>query len=214
MDLGCGDGALTEKIAALGSFVIGVDASAAQVLAAQQRGLLVAVMDGQRLSFKPRFDAVFTNAALHWMREPAKVIEGVANCLKPVGRFVGEFGGKGNVEIIRAALHAALDKRGIDPWTVDPWYYPSPEEYANLLGRFGFNVNYIELIPRPTTLPADILAWLEIFAQPFFKALVETERGKYIAEVRSALAPILRRPDGAWIADYVRLRFKAVRQSE
>ena len=214
LDLGCGDGALTEKIAALGSFVIGVDASAAQVLAAQQRGLLVAVMDGQRLIFKPRFDAVFTNAALHWMREPAKVIEGVANCLKPGGRFVGEFGGKGNVEIIRAALHAALDKRGIDPWTVDPWHYPSPEEYANLLGRFGFNVNYIELIPRPTTLPADILAWLEIFAQPFFKALVETERGKYIEEVRSALAPILRRPDGAWIADYVRLRFKAVRQSE
>jgi len=122
--------------------------------------------------------------------------------LKPGGRFVGEFGGKGNVEIIRAALHAALDKRGIDPWTVDPWYYPSPEEYANLLGRFGFNVKYIELIPRPTTLPADILAWLEIFAQPFFKALVETERGKYIEEVRSALAPILRRPDGAWIADY------------
>ncbi len=214
LDLGCGDGALTEKIAALGSFVIGVDASAAQVLAAQQRGLLVAVMDGQRLGFKPPFHAVFTNAALHWMRKPAKVIEGVADCLKPGGRFVGEFGGKGNVEIIRAALHAALDKRGIDPWTVDPWYYPSPEEYANLLGRFGFNVNYIELIPRPTTLPADILAWLEIFAQPFFKALVETERGKYIAEVRSALAPILRRPDGAWIADYVRLRFKAVRQSE
>jgi len=88
LDLGCGDGALTEKIAAHGSLVIGVDASAAQVLAAQQRGLLVAVMDGQQLSFKPRFDAVFTNAALHWMREPAKVIEGVANCLKPGGRFV------------------------------------------------------------------------------------------------------------------------------
>src|SRR6476660_3382828 len=179
LDLGCGDGALTEKIAALGSFVSCVDASAAQVLAAQQRGLLVAVMDGQRLSFKPRFDAVFSNAALHWMREPEKVIEGVANCLKPSGRFVGEFGGKGNVEIIRAALHAALRKRDIDPSMVDPWYYPSTEEYTNLLGRFGFNVNYIELIPRPTTLPADILAWLEIFSPTFCKSLLETRRGNY-----------------------------------
>ena len=178
LDLGCGDGALTEKIAALGSFVIGVDASAAQVLAAQQRGLLVAVMDGQRLSFKPRFDAVFTNAALHWMREPEKVIEGVANCLKPGGRFVGEFGGKGNVEIIRAALHAALDKRGIDPWTVDPWYYPSPDEYANLLGRFGFNVNYIELIPRPTKLPGRYTCVAGNFCPTVFQSARRDGAGK------------------------------------
>jgi trans-aconitate methyltransferase len=214
LDLGCGDGALTEKIAALGNFVIGVDASAAQIRAARQRRLLVAVMDGQRLSFKPRFDAVFSNAALHWMREPEKVIEGVANCLKPGGRFVGEFGGKGNVETIRAALHAALDKRGIDPWTVDPWYYPSAEEYTQLLNQFAFTVESIELIPRPTKLPGDIRAWLEVFAQPFFKALIDDEREKYLEEVRNRLAPQLRQPDGAWTADYVRLRFKVVRQSE
>lgn len=211
LDLGCGDGALTEKIAAHGSFVIGVDASVAQVLAAQQCGLLVAVMDGQRLSFKPRFDAVFSNAALHWMREPEKVIEGVANCLTPGGRFVGEFGGKGNVETIRATLHAALDKRGIDPWTVDPWYYPSAEEYTRLLNKFGFTVESIELIPRPTKLPGDIRAWLEVFAQPFFKAIGATERQKYLEEVRNELIPQLRGPDGVWIADYVRLRFKATR---
>jgi trans-aconitate methyltransferase len=212
LDLGCGDGALTEKIAAHGSFVIGVDASAAQVLAAQQSGLLVAVMDGQRLSFKPRFDAVFSNAALHWMREPEKVIEGVANCLKPSGRFVGEFGGKGNVEIIRAALHAPLRKRDIDPSMVDPWYYPSTEEYTRLLNKFAFTVESIELIPRPTKLPGDILAWLEVFAQPFFKALVDSERRKYLEEVRNELAPPLQQPDGTWLADYVRLRFKAVRE--
>src|SRR5258705_10620739 len=168
LDLGCGDGALTEKIAAHGSLVIGVDASAAQVLAAQQCGLLVAVMDGQQLRFKPRFDAVFTNAALHWMREPAKVIEGVANCLTPGGRFVGEFGGKGNVETIRATLHAALDKRGIDPWTVDPWYYPSAEEYTRLLNKFGFTVDSTELILRPTKLPGAVRAWPEGVVQTIF----------------------------------------------
>jgi len=214
LDLGCGDGVLTEKIAAHGGFVIGIDASEAQVLAARQRGLLVAVMDGQRLSLKARFDAVFSNAALHWMREPEKVVEGVAKCLKPNGRFVGEFGGEGNVETIRAALHAALSTRDIDPWTADPWYYPSTEEYTRLLNHFGFTVDVIELIPRPTKLLGDILAWLEVFAQPFFKALVDTERRKYLEEVRNQLAPRLQQPDGAWIADYVRLRFKAVRQSE
>jgi len=141
------------------------------------------------------------------------VVQGVANCLKPGGRFVGEFGGKENVETIRAALHAGLRRRGINPTQVDPWYYPSADEYSHLLGQFGFAVEYIELIPRPTKLPGEILAWLEVFAQPFSKTLSDdTSRKKYLEEVRSALAPMLRQPDGAWIADYVRLRFKAVRQ--
>lgn len=214
LDLGCGDGALTEKIATVGSAVVGVDSSLAQLRAAQQRRLRAAVMNGERLALKRRFDAVFTNAALHWMKRPELVVEGVAGCLKPGGRFVGEFGGKGNVETIRAALHAALRRRAIDPWCVDPWFYPTAEEYAQLLNKFGFAVDYIELIARPTNLPGDMRAWLEVFAQPFSKALIEAERGKFLDEIQSALAPALRRPDGGWIADYVRLRFKAVRRPE
>ncbi|HEX5021199.1 MAG TPA: class I SAM-dependent methyltransferase, partial [Candidatus Binatia bacterium] len=120
LDLGCGDGALTEKITVAASSVIGVDSSLAFLQAARARGLTVALMDAQQLALKRRFDAVFSNAALHWMKRPDLVVEGVASCLKPGGRFVGEFGGEGNVEAIRAALHSALRTRGIDPWSVDP----------------------------------------------------------------------------------------------
>ena len=213
LDLGCGDGALTEKLVALGCQVFGIDSSLAQLRAARQHDLPVAVMDGQRLSLKKRFDAVFTNAALHWMKQPQAVIEGVAQALKPGGRFVGEFGGKGNVETIRQALHAALHKRAVDPWQIDPWYYPSPEEYSALLQRFGFTMEYIELIPRPTQLPGDILGWLETFAQPFSKSVNESERVGFLTEVRTQLAPRLKQTDGKWCADYVRLRFKATRSS-
>jgi len=211
LDLGCGDGALTEKIIAAGCAVYGVDASYAQLQAARSRNLPVAVMDGQRLALKLRFDAVFTNAALHWMKQADQVVQGVAHALKARGRFVGEFGGRGNVETIRQALHRALRKRGTDPWSVDPWYYPLPEQYTKLLERSGFAVEYIELIPRPTQLPGDILGWLEIFAQPFTKSVAESEREHFLGEVRDDLQATLQQSDGTWYADYVRLRFKAVK---
>ena len=99
-----------------------------------------------------RFDAVFSNAALHWMKRPEAVVAGVASSLKPGGRFIGEFGGWGNVERIRSALHAGLRRHAIDPALIDPWYYPSAEEYSEQLSKAGFIVNYIELIPRPTKL--------------------------------------------------------------
>jgi trans-aconitate methyltransferase len=211
LDLGCGDGALSEKIAASGCTLYAVDTSFAQIEATKKRGLQALVMDGQQLSFKQPFDAVFTNAALHWMKQPERVVAGVWNVLKSGGRFVGEFGGKGNVQKIRAALHAALRRRGIDAEPIDPWYYPSPEEYSALLRKFGFTVQYIELIPRPTPLPGDILAWLEIFAQPFTKAAKECERESLVAEVRTELEPKLRNSEGNWVADYVRLRFRAIK---
>ena len=210
-DLGCGDGALTEKIVAAGCTVYGCDASLSQVRAARQGAANVFVMDGQRLGLKRRFDAVFTNAALHWMKQAEKVVEGIAAALKNGGRFVGEFGGKGNVETIRQALHGALQKRSVDPWSVDPWYYAAPQEYTELLTRHGFTVEYIELIPRPTKLPGDILGWLKVFAQPFSKAVAESRRTDLLDEVREELRPKLQKPDGSWYADYVRLRFKATR---
>jgi len=211
LDLGCGDGALTEKIAGAGSAAFGVDASLTQLQAARQRGLAVAAMDGHQLAVKAKVDAVFSNAALHWMKHPERVVEGVARALKPGGRFVGEFGGKGNVERIRTALHVALRKHNIDPWTVDPWYYPSPQEYTQLLERFGFTVGSIELILRPTKLPGDISGWLEVFAQPFSQSVRETERTDFLEEVRRELEPSLHDEQGNWFADYVRLRFHATK---
>jgi trans-aconitate methyltransferase len=211
VDLGCGDGALTERIAAAGSSVFGVDSSFALLQVARQRGLNVSRMDGQCLALRSRFDAVFSNAALHWMKQAEAVIEGITRCLKPGGRFVGEFGGKGNVENIRNALHSGLRGRNVDPWTVDPWYYPAAEDYAALLKTFAFRVDRIELIPRPTPLPGDIADWLGVFAQPFTRAIAERERKNFIEEVRATLESELRKADGTWYADYVRLRFKVVR---
>jgi trans-aconitate methyltransferase len=210
MDLGCGDGALTEKIPS-GVSVVGADASFAQARAAKERRLSVVVVDGHHLCFKQRFDAVFTNAALHWMRQPEKVVKGVWQCLKPGGRFIGEFGAKGNVETVRSALHEALLRRGMDPLAVDPWYFPSAEDFSSLLVNSSFTVRSIEIIQRPTPFPRELFDWLEIFAQPFTKAIEKDHRQSFLDEVCRRSETALREADGRWTVDYVRLRFAAVK---
>jgi trans-aconitate methyltransferase len=209
LDLGCGDGALTRRLADAGASVVGVDSSAEMAAAARAAGLDARVMSGEALAFAAEFDAVFSNAALHWMRRPAAVIAGVWRALKPGGRFVGEMGGHGNVQRIRDALVAALHRRGLDGEAAVPWYFPTPAEYRGLLEAQGFCVRLIELIPRPTPLPGDIVDWLHNFAQAFTRELPEGERAAYLAEVAEVLRPQLCDAAGAWTADYVRLRFAA-----
>lgn len=209
LDLGCGEGSLTEKLQAVGCAVVGVDSSAEQVAAARERGLDARVADAQALPFRQEFDAVFSNAALHWMKHPDAVIAGVVRALKPGGRFVGEFGGAGNVAAIRDALSVALERRGLDPRQVDPWYFPAPEEYRARLEAAGLTVRRIEHFPRPTPLPTDMAGWLATFAQSFTQALPTSERPAMLDEVLTALAPVLRDSEGQWRADYVRLRFAA-----
>ena len=209
LDLGCGDGALTARIVARGATVVGIDSSPAQVAAARARGLDARVGDGTELTLGETFDAVFSNAALHWMRPPQAVAAGVAAALMPGGRFVGEMGGAGCVAKIRAALHDGLARRGVDAWSVDPWYFPTDREYAAILERAGFAVDTIALIPRPTRLPTDVRAWLETFAKSFTGALPEGERSAYLEETQDRLRGDLEDASGAWVADYVRLRFKA-----
>jgi SAM-dependent methyltransferase len=210
LDLGCGDGALTAQLAGLGCDVIGVDASPAQIEGARARGLDARVVVGQHLDFEGAFDAVFSNAALHWMKhDPDAPIAGVWRALVPGGRFVGEFGGAGCVATIEAALLAALARRGIDGGAVHPWYFPSDTDYRARLMARGFAVDYIALIPRPTRLPGDVSGWLETFAESFASALPAAERPEFFDEVREALRPRLCDAAGQWTADYVRLRFKA-----
>ena len=211
LDLGCGDGALTEKLAAAGCSVVGVDGSAAQVEAARRRGLDARVADGQALGFVNQFDAVFSNAALHWMRRQDAVIAGVWQALVPGGRFVGELGGRGCVSQIRTALIDALRRRGIDGADHDPWYFPDVAEYRGRLEAAGFRVDSIALIPRPTPLPGDVVGWLETFAESFTAPLPPAERPGFLAEVRDALRPRLCDAEGRWTADYVRLRFAAIK---
>ena len=209
LDLGCGDGVLTAELAAMGCDVFGVDASPEQVAAARARGLDAETVSGEALSFDGEFDAVFSNAALHWMKNADAVIAGVRRALRPGGRFVAEMGGGANVATIRAALHRALEARGIDPWALDPWFFPTLEDYRRRLETGGFRVADIALIPRPTPLPGDVEGWLATFAESFLLAVPPTARPSLVAELREDLAPALQRADGNWVADYVRLRFRA-----
>lgn len=211
LDLGCGDGALTAELAATGAEVVGCDASAELLEAARARGLDVVLADGHALPFKAEFDAVFSNAALHWMTRPDDVIAGVAKALRPGGRFVAEFGGMGNVAAITTALRAVLGEAGIDALAMRPWYFPSPDEHAARLERHGFTVSTIELIPRPTALPTGMAGWLETFAEPFLRHAPAAERAGLLARAVRLLEPALRDSAGNWTADYVRLRFRAAR---
>jgi trans-aconitate methyltransferase len=209
LDLGCGDGALTEQLAAFGCTVIGVDAGPDMVAAAKRRGLEAYVADGQDLRFLAEFDAVFSNAALHWMRDADAVLQGVRRALKPGGRFVGEFGGHGNVAAITVALVAVLTRRGVDGHAASPWYFPSAEAYAARLKAHGFAVEQVDLIPRPTPLPTDMAGWLDTFAESFLGRLPADQRGAARDEVLALLTPYLCDERGRWTADYVRLRFAA-----
>jgi SAM-dependent methyltransferase len=211
LDLGCGDGALTEKIGARGAQVIGVDASAEQVAAARARGIDARVADGERLSFDGEFDAVFSNATLHWMKRPERAIEGVRRALRTGGRFVAEFGGAGNIQTIRGALEQALDRRGVVGSARSPWYFPTVAAYREQLEAGGFAVEHIETFARPTVLEGDIMAWLALFSQSFTDALPHADRSDYLHEVRAAIEPTLRDASGVWRVDYTRLRFGARR---
>jgi trans-aconitate methyltransferase len=211
LDLGCGDGALTKKLADLGCHVVGVDASPEMVAAARASGLDARVVDGHALQFNGEFDAVFSNAVLHWLRQPQRVIEGVWRALRPGGRFVGEFGGSGNVATIVTAIEDVLRKRGMDPKAFNPWYNPTAEEYRTLLEAQGFEVRSIDLFPRRTPLPGSIVGWLETFAQSFAAALPPADRSRFFEEVAELCLPKLRNSDGRWHADYVRLRFAATK---
>ncbi len=209
LDLGCGNGTLTAELLRAGHAVVGVDASAAQVAAARALGVDARVVDGHALEFGPEFDAVLSNAALHWMREPDKVIDGVWRALKPGGRFAGDMGGAGNVVSVTRALAASLAKRGARAADHDPWYFPDAAEYRARLERRGFAVEHAALVARPTPLPGPIEDWLDTFTGAVMAAVPEAERLAVRAEVVEAVRPALLGRDGTWVVDYVRLRFLA-----
>lgn len=211
LDLGCGDGALTVQIAETGAHVMGADASPGMIEAARDRGLQADVIDGHSLNVDRAYDAVFSNAALHWMsRDPDAVVAGVARALKPGGRFVGEFGGHGNVAAIVTALIAALEGQGVDGASRMPWYFPTPDAYRQRLEAHGFKVETIVLIPRPTPLPTGMAGWLRAFADPFLVDLPDADRNTVLNRAAQWLKTSLCDNEGRWTADYVRLRFRAV----
>lgn len=208
LDLGCGDGVLTQKIVSAGANVIGVDASDSFVNTARTAGLDAHVMDAHDLPFDQEFDAVFSNAALHWMLQPEKVISSVKRSLKPQGRFAGEFGGFGNVAAIITALRAVGKSMDGDPALSGRWFFPTVAQYSTLLEQQGFNVEAITTFYRPTPLPNGMKSWLKVMCSPFFEQF--GDRGtEALDKVESALEPSLCDHNGQWFADYVRLRFRA-----
>ena len=209
LDLGCGDGLLTDKIIAAGARVIGVDASEDMIAAARARGIDAHVGDAQALSFHQQFDAVFSNAALHWMLDPAAVAAGVFRALKPGGRFVGEMGGEGNIALLRDAIRAELIARGYKLPPADPQFYPSVKEFSHIYRKAGFTGIDARSFRRDTDLPNGIAAWVRTFRAGWLDVaeVPEDERDSIGDAVAKRLAARLRRPDGSWFADYVRLRF-------
>ena len=218
LDAGCGDGALTAQLAGSGAIVRGVDSSPAMVAAARARGLAIDEASMTALAYDAEFDAVFSNAAMHWIplnAQPA-ALASIHRALRPGGRFVAEMGGLGNIAAIRTALSSVLVRYGLDAETLAASFYPSPAHYRALLEDAGFAVQTIDLIPRPTALPgaADGMArWLETFRNGVLDLLPDpVTRAEAVAATVSLLQPILQdRLTLNWTADYVRLRFHAAR---
>lgn len=210
LDLGCGDGVLTNRIAAAGATIVGVDSSPDMVAAARARGVDARIGDATALEFDREFDAVFSNAALHWTPRAEDVVSGVAKALKDGGRFVAEFGGFGNIAAIRTALIAVLAQDyEIRTDLRDIWYFPTPDEYSAVCENAGFEVERIELAPRPTPVSAGMEQWLETLAAPALAMLPAESQSGARRRAVEMLAPALRDASGRWTADYVRLRVSA-----
>ncbi|CAO3563235.1 unnamed protein product [Mortierella alpina] len=217
LDLGSGDGILTLELEKQCKTVVAIDSSKAMIDAAIENGCQDArVVDGHDLVAHEvangLFDAVFSNAALHWMKQdPERVIQGVHKSLKPDGRFVGEMGGYMNVAEVRTGLHAALKKRGHNPEEYDPWFFPGTKTYRRMLEENGFRVESIELIPRLTELSTDIAGWIDTFGFAFLKPFEgdDKEKRAIMDEVQGNLQ--FSKDESVWSIMYVRLRFKAIK---
>lgn len=216
LDLGCGTGALTSEIARRGAEVLGVDRSEEMIAQAKSKfpALRFEVVDATHLKFNDEFDAVFSNAVLHWIPQADKVASGIARGLKPRGRFVAEFGGKGNIQILVKAFHeafATLEMR--EPEGVSPWFYPGIAEYSALLEKHGLEVQSAMLFERPTVLEdgtRGLENWIRVFRQTFVEKMGEEAATKWIKEVERICRPKLFQ-DGDWVLDYRRLRLFATK---
>jgi trans-aconitate methyltransferase len=214
LDLGCGSGELTAAIAERGADVLGVDSSPEMIERARARfpHLMLRIADGHELDLDHPVDAVFSNAALHWMTDPDAVLAAVRTVLRDGGRFVAEMGAAGNVNQLIVALRAAAFRLDLDLDLVLPWYFPSPAEQASRLEQVGFTVRLLQYFDRPTALAdcADGAAdWWRMFGSSVLEQVPADRVEELLAMVNTIARPQLVDPSGVWVADYVRLRFIA-----
>jgi trans-aconitate methyltransferase len=215
LDIGCGTGHLTAQIAKAGAHVTGIDRSPEMICQAQEEypDLRFQVMDAREIALAESFDAVFSNATLHWITEPERVIAGIARSLRPGGRFVAEFGGKGNTARFLAAAARAWSRLEFSAATPHPWFYPSLAEYAGLLENHGFEVTYATLFDRPTPLEDEergLRNWMEMFVGNLVERLSNSQREQFKTAVEHEARPALFR-NSQWVMDYRRLRIVASR---
>ena len=213
LDLGCGSGELTQEIAHRGASVIGLDASADMLIKARQQfpELDFRLADGATFELPERFDAIFSNAALHWMPNADAVVRQMHQHLQPRGRIVAEFGGQGNVGQIVNSVLRHLHQRGYAEAQASWWYFPSVGEYASLLEKNGFRVRLAQHYDRPTPLAnpeTGLTDWIEQFGPNFFGDVSAADEAAVLAAVNAELRPVLFQ-DGQWLADYKRLRIVA-----
>lgn len=211
LDVGCGTGDLAYQIAQHGAVVTGIDASENMIQQARNKypKIEFATQNILELEYQNEFDAAFSNAALHWVKQPKQALKSIYNSLKPEGRFVAELGGKGNVKLITDEIITQLKKQGI-PYTPEqfPWYFPSIAEYSSLMEEIGFKVTFAYHFDRPTHLEGDdgLRNWIEMFAGSMFEqSTSESDKEQVITNVDNSLRDILFK-DNQWIADYKRLR--------
>ncbi|MCC5635853.1 methyltransferase domain-containing protein [Nostoc sp. CHAB 5844] len=216
LDLGCGTGQLTAKIAESGVEVMGIDSAATMIEKARQNypHLRFEIADARNFQIDKLFDAVFSNATLHWIKEADAAIASIYQALKPGGRFVAEFGGKGNIQAIVQALYIAFEQIGLSNLqALNPWYFPSISEYTTLLEQQGFEVTHAILFARPTPLAdgtAGIKNWIKMFGSDFLTQLSTQEQIQVIRIVEEYLKPTLYQ-DGNWMVDYRRIRIVAIK---
>ena len=216
VDIGCGTGDLAREIATHGAIVQGIDASQDMIIAAQQKypNIQFQAVDATTFSIKNQFDAVFSNAALHWMKQADQVIENIYHSLKHGGRFVAEMGGDRNIASIVWALKKRMEEMQL-PYQEEyfPWYFPTLEEYQSKLEKAGFTVAMITLYERPTPLQGEdgLRNWLVMFSQNILQHLTEKEKEQIYVKCEQLLKPNYYQ-NKQWIADYCRLRFVAIKK--